>query len=148
MVFDRDRALWRSPQPGEGQVQQPRIDARGWIGIAVFILTIMVLWMIAKIPELRKDDFFKVLATAIVLTGFIQGVVGWAYTATKQGGELAQKAADIVQQSATANADATANGSAGAAAGDSEEAVRSAINDAIENGALTGERTDETEPLT
>lgn len=76
-------------------------DARGWIGVGVFLLTIMVLWMIAKIPELRHDEFFKVLATAIVLTGFIQGVVGWAYTATKQGGELADKNATLVEKTVT-----------------------------------------------
>lgn len=112
------RADARSSAQQQESPVQPRIDARGWIGIAVFVLTIMVLWMVAAFPELRRDDFFKVLATAIVLTGFIQGVVGWAYTATKQGGELAQKAADIVQQSATANADATANGSGAAPAPD------------------------------
>ena len=76
------------------------IDARGWIGISVFLLTVMVLWMVAAFPELRHDEFFKVLATAIVLTGFIQGVVGWAYTATKQGGELAERAATLVEHSA------------------------------------------------
>lgn len=75
-----------------------RIDARGWIGISVFALTVMVLWMVAAFPELRQDEFFKVLATAIVLTGFIQGVVGWAYSATKQGGELADRATAIVEK--------------------------------------------------
>ena len=73
-------------------------DARGWIGISVFVLTVMVLWMVAIFPELRKDEFFKVLATAIVLTGFIQGVVGWAYTATKQGGDMAERNMAVVEQ--------------------------------------------------
>lgn len=79
-----------------------KIDARGWVGISVFALTVMVLWMVAVFPELRQDEFFKVLATAIVLTGFVQGVVGWAYTATKQGGELAERAATLVENNASA----------------------------------------------
>ena len=84
------------------------IDARGWIGVSVFLLTVMVLWMVAAFPELRHDEFFKVLATAIVLTGFIQGVVGWAYTATKQGGELAERAATLVEQNASTTTSAPA----------------------------------------
>lgn len=90
-------------------------DARGWIGISVFALTVMVLWMVAVFPELREDEFFKVLATAIVLTGFVQGVVGWAYTATKQGGELAERNANIVEQSATVTANNATSGTAPAA---------------------------------
>lgn len=79
-------------------------DARGWIGISVFLLTVMVLWMVAVFPELRQDEFFKVLATAIVLTGFIQGVVGWAYTATKQGGEMAERNQAVVEHAAQTTA--------------------------------------------
>lgn len=75
-------------------------DARGWIGIGTYALTIMVLWMMQIDPTLRRDEFFKVIATAIVLTGFIQGVVGWAYTATKGGGELADANAKIVADAA------------------------------------------------
>ncbi|HET7255618.1 MAG TPA: hypothetical protein VFJ46_17815 [Xanthobacteraceae bacterium] len=77
------------------------IDARGWIGISVFALTIMVLWMIAAFPELRNDEFFKVLATAIVLTGYVGGPVAWAYQATKQGGELADRAASLAETATT-----------------------------------------------
>lgn len=83
-------------------------DARGWIGLSVFILTVMVLWMMVAFPDLRQDEFFKVIATAIVLTGFIQGVVGWAYTATKQGGELADRNASMVEQVAQTTANTAA----------------------------------------
>lgn len=76
-------------------------DARGWIGIGVFLLTIMVLWMVKEDAELRENEFFKVLATLIV-GAFIKDVVGWAYSATKQGGELADKNATIVNDSAKA----------------------------------------------
>lgn len=78
------------------RIQWP--DARGWIGIGAFSLTVMVLWMLAVFPDLRKDEFFKTIATLIIGTGFINGVVSWAYSATKGGGELAEHNAAIVRQ--------------------------------------------------
>jgi hypothetical protein len=77
-----------------------RFDARGVIGLGVFLLTVMVLWMLAVFPELRQDEFFKTIATLIIGTGFVNGVVSWAYSATKGGGELADKNADIVKKQA------------------------------------------------
>lgn len=76
-------------------------DARGWIGIGAFFLTVMVLWMLAAFPELRQDEFFKTIATAIIVTGFISGPLSWAYSATKSGGELADQNAQIVRERAT-----------------------------------------------
>lgn len=108
-----------------------RIDARGWIGIGVFTLVVMVLWMIAKIPELRHDEFFKVLATAIVLTAFVQGVVGWAYVATKQGGELAAKAAAIVEQNATDVSNST-NASANQVRQGAREGTKQGIREGLD----------------
>jgi hypothetical protein len=78
-----------------------RIDARGWIGIASFALTVMVLWMLAAFPDLRTDEFFKFIATAVVISGFVQGPIGWAFQATQQGGDLAAKASQLVEQHAT-----------------------------------------------
>jgi hypothetical protein len=83
-------------------------DARGWIGIGVFVLTVMVLWMLAIFPELRHDEFFKTIATLIIGTGFVNGVVSWAYSATKSGGELADKQADIIKERAATDAAAVA----------------------------------------
>jgi hypothetical protein len=77
-------------------------DARGWIGIGAFALTVMVLWMLAVFPDLRQDEFFKTIATLIIGTGFINGVVSWAYSATKGGGELAEHNATLVRQQAEA----------------------------------------------
>lgn len=79
-------------------------DARGWIGIGGFALTVMVLWMLAAFPELRHDEFFKTIATAIIVTGFINGPLSWAYGATKSGGELADRNAEIVAQKASGDA--------------------------------------------
>jgi hypothetical protein len=73
-------------------------DARGMIGFGVFLLTSQVLLMLWLVPELRTDDFFKTIATLIVGTGFINGVVSWAYSATKGGGEQAESSARIAER--------------------------------------------------
>lgn len=75
-------------------------DARGWIGIGVFLLTVMVFVMTAAIPALRDNEYFKTLGT-LVVGAFIKDVVSWAYAATKGGGELAERNATIVENRAT-----------------------------------------------
>lgn len=77
-------------------------DARGWIGIGVFTISIMLLWMMKSDRQLREDEFFQTIATVIISNGLI-AVVAWAYAATKGGGELADKNAAIVAESATAS---------------------------------------------
>lgn len=74
-------------------------DARGWIGIGVFLLTVMVFVMTAAVPALRENEYFKTLGT-LVVGAFIKDVVSWAYAATKGGGELAEQNAAIVQKQA------------------------------------------------
>lgn len=71
-------------------------DARGWIGIAVVAITVMLLWMMRE-QALREDEFFQTIATVIISNGFM-ALVAWAYAATKGGGELADKNADIVKE--------------------------------------------------
>lgn len=75
-------------------------DARGWISIASFALTLQVLWMMVAFPDLRKDEFFKNIAVLIVGTGWINGALSWAFSATKSGGELAERNAALVEQRA------------------------------------------------
>lgn len=77
-------------------------DARGWIGIGSFVLTLVVLAMLALVSELRSDEFFKTIATLIIGTGFINGVVNWGYGATKGGGDLAERNAALVEKQAAA----------------------------------------------
>jgi hypothetical protein len=75
-------------------------DARGWIGLGCFVLVLVVLGMIAVQPELLSNDAFLILATAIVITGWVNGPVGWAYQATKGGAEAAASSARIAEQAA------------------------------------------------
>ncbi|MES2902840.1 MAG: hypothetical protein V4696_01520 [Pseudomonadota bacterium] len=79
-------------------------DARGWIGLGCFIMALLVLGMIKFERELLDSDAFLILATAIIITGWVQGPVGWAYQATKSGGELADKNAEIIKQRAETDA--------------------------------------------
>lgn len=76
-------------------------DARGWIGIGSYTLTLLVLTMIWTDRTLLVDDFFKVIATAIILNGWNSGPLTWAYSATKSGGELADRNATIVERQVT-----------------------------------------------
>lgn len=80
-------------------------DPRGWIGFGCYLLVLILLGMMWADKSLLRDDFFKVIATAIILTGWNQGPVGWAYQATKGGGELADKNAEIIKQRAAVDAD-------------------------------------------
>lgn len=49
---------------------------RGWYATALFVQTGVILTMIAAVPALRTDEFFKSIATAIVVTGWIGFAVG------------------------------------------------------------------------
>lgn len=49
---------------------------RGWLTIALFVQTAAIIALIAWIPELRKDEFFKAIANAIIVTGWIGFAVG------------------------------------------------------------------------
>jgi len=68
-----------------------------------FMLTVATLTMILFDRTLLRDDFFKVIATAIILNGWNNGPLSWAYSATKSGGELADRNASLVEQQAKAS---------------------------------------------
>jgi hypothetical protein len=73
-------------------------DARGWIGVGCYSLVIIILVLIAADKKLLESDAFLILATAIVITGWNGGPVGWAYQATKGGGEQAESSARIAEK--------------------------------------------------
>jgi multisubunit Na+/H+ antiporter MnhB subunit len=76
-------------------------DARGWIGIGVFALSVMLLSMMYRSSSFRNDEFVQTIATLVIGTAFVGGVVAWAYAATKGGGELADRNATIVEKQAS-----------------------------------------------
>lgn len=46
-------------------------DQRGWYALALFVQTCVILAMIANLPDLAANEFFKSIATAIVVTGWV-----------------------------------------------------------------------------
>lgn len=46
-------------------------DQRGWYAFALFVQTCAILAMLAWLPSLSTDEFFKSIATAIVVTGWV-----------------------------------------------------------------------------
>lgn len=106
-------------------------DARGWIGLGCWLLVILILGMILFDRKLLDSDAFLILATAIVITGWVNGPVGWAYQATKGGGEAAESSARIAEQAAAA-AVGSVNRPATAGAKDAADHVAGAAVDAAE----------------
>jgi len=51
-------------------------NERGWLTIALFVQTGALVALIATVPDLRKDEFFKAIANAIIVTGWIGFAVG------------------------------------------------------------------------
>lgn len=51
-------------------------NERGWLTIALFVQTAAIVALIAWKEDLRKDEFFKAIANAIVVTGWIGFAVG------------------------------------------------------------------------
>jgi hypothetical protein len=86
-------------------------DQRGWMAIGLFGLTAWVLWLARPIHGAPPSEFFKVLAQAVVITGFINSVVGFLYTSSKGAAEAREqtgKALDIAH-AATRPADPAIN---------------------------------------
>lgn len=75
-------------------------DARLWVGLGIYALALLVIGLYVSIDVLREDEFFKTIATLIVGTAFVNSVVQWAFGATKNGGEIAQKNADTIATTA------------------------------------------------
>lgn len=110
-------------------------DARGWVGISVVGMSVMLLWMMTD-PQIREDEFFQTIATLVIGTGFVGGVVSWAYAATKGGGEAAESSARIAERAAAA-ALKDSNKSAPA---DAQEAADQVADAAADEAQAIGDR--------
>jgi hypothetical protein len=64
-----------------------RIDSRGWLAIGNWALVLLVLLLMATVPDLRKDDLFKMIAQGLVMSGFINLVLAFYFTASKSDGQ-------------------------------------------------------------
>ncbi len=78
-----------------------RLDARGWIALAVYALVLIDVLLLATVPGLRGDEFFKTIST-LIFGAFLKDVVGWAFQATQGGSDLANRNASIVEDAARA----------------------------------------------
>lgn len=78
-------------------------DARGYIGLGSYLLVVLILVLILVDHTLLDNDFFKVIATAIILTGWNNGPVSWAYSSTQSGGDMAARNQTLIEQQAKAS---------------------------------------------
>lgn len=58
-------------------------DLRGWVALGLFLLTAYVITLMAANPKLAESQLFATVATAIVTSGLIGGVVAWLYGSSK-----------------------------------------------------------------
>lgn len=86
----------------------PQIGERQWVTIALFAMAFFIIGLMAHDPSLRRDDLFKVLAQAVVLTAVVNGIVAFHFSSNK-GAETARentgKAFDAVVAAAGAKPD-------------------------------------------
>ena len=54
--------------------------ARVIAGAGVFVLTLLILAIMVFVPELAKDDLFKMIAQAIIIQGLIGLVMAFLFT--------------------------------------------------------------------
>lgn len=73
-------------------------NERGWLTIALFIQTAGLIALIAWKADLRQDEFFKAIANAIIVTGWIGFAVGQRQNA--QDREQVGRAIDTMHEQA------------------------------------------------
>jgi hypothetical protein len=81
-------------------------DQRGWYAAALFVQTCAILLLVALVPSLAQDEFFKSIATAIVVTGWVGFAVAGRDNRLDreqvgQAQELARRVLDHVQAGQT-----------------------------------------------
>lgn len=78
-------------------------DARGWIGLGSYVLVVLILILIWGDRTLLNNDFFKTIATALILSGWNGGPLAWAYSSTQSGGDMAERNQTIIEKQANAS---------------------------------------------
>ena len=75
-------------------------DQRGAVIVGLFILTAGILWVSRPVAGQEPSEFFKAIAQAVVLTGFLTAV-GFLFQASKGASEAnarADKAMDMANR--------------------------------------------------
>lgn len=75
-------------------------DQRGWMAIGLYALTVWITWLARPVAGAEPSEFFKTLATGVVITGFLNGVVSHLFTSSKASADVraqADKALDIAR---------------------------------------------------
>jgi hypothetical protein len=78
-------------------------DFRHWVALGLFVQSSSLFYAIARQPSLADNQGFMVLATAVVVTGWIGGVVAFAFAAgieAVRSAATADKALDLAQAQA------------------------------------------------
>jgi len=80
-------------------------NERGWLTIALFIQTGLLIALITWKEDLRKDEFFKAIANAIIVTGWIGFAVGQRQNSAdrEQVGEAIRGVHEIAKSIPNAN---------------------------------------------
>lgn len=58
-------------------------DSHGWLAVAIISLVFYIITLLAFVPSLQDNELFKTLATVIVGSGFIGGVIAYFYSNSK-----------------------------------------------------------------
>ena len=81
-------------------------DTAGWLAIGLYCITLWLLYILSPAKGEEPSELFKLLAQAVVLTAFVNGVVAAAYTASRDGSKKNETINNLAK--ATASGSATA----------------------------------------
>lgn len=81
-------------------------DQRGAVIMGLFVLTAGILWVSRPVSGQEPSEFFKAIAQAVVLTGFLTAV-GFLFQASKGASEANARADRALDVATAANASAT-----------------------------------------
>jgi hypothetical protein len=65
-------------------------DARGMIAVGLFALVFYIISLLAFVPTIAANELFKTIATLIVGTAFVSGVVTFYFGSSKNSSDKDQ----------------------------------------------------------